>query len=99
VLTTAIVPVSEVSSLTGFTSTSIGCDTDPISGGRGPGGKDVTDGDGDDDRCRRIGGDVAAGLFLAAAGDAPADLHLAVVPIMATELEVAAKVVKAVAST
>jgi len=42
---------------------------------------------------------VPAGLLLAAAGDAPADLHLAVVPIMATELEVAAKVVKAVAST
>jgi len=44
------------------------------------------DGD-EDDRCRSI------------AADTPADLHLAVVPSMATEVELAANVVNAVAST
>jgi len=66
---------------------SVGFNTDPISAGRVSGGKYDADGDGDEDICRFIAGDVSA------------DLHLAVVPIMATELEFAANVVRAVAST
>jgi len=86
---TAIVPV--FSSLTGvvfaFCDSSDVCDADPMNGCCGPDGKDAVDGDEDEDSCRWM------------TGKTPADLLLAVVPNIATEVELAANVVNAVAST
>jgi len=56
---------------------------------------DVSDNDGKD----TVDSDEDEDLFRWMVDDTPADLHLAVVPSMATEVELAANVVKAVAST